>query len=146
MKVGFLFFSLPLAAAIGWISADVGLPAFILEIDLGLIERGVKQIIGIMLDAGSRGRAVAQPVEPQRVTAGDPVLRVERQKLCESFLLPSIEHVALKLRDDEREAGDLGRKVAQLDASEIRKRDFSAVLGLAAPLVDLGLDLPHRLV
>ena len=43
---------------------------------------------------------------------------------AQGFLLAAIEHVALKFRDDEREARDLGRKVAQLDAAKVRQRDF----------------------
>ena len=112
------------------IAADVRLSAFILEVDLRLIERRVKQVIGLMLHARSRRRADAQPIQPQRVAAGDPVLRVERQKLGQSFLLPAIEHVALKLGDDEREARDLGREVAQLDAAKVRERNFGAPVRL----------------
>src|SRR4051794_1711067 len=69
------------------IPADVRLPALILEIDLGLIERCVKQIIGVMFNAGSGRWADAEPVEPQRVAAGDPVLGIERQELGQCLLL-----------------------------------------------------------
>ena len=99
-----------------------------------------------MLHARSRRRADAQPVEPQRIAAGDPVLRVKRQKLGQRFLLSAIEHVALKFRDDEGEARDLGREVAQLDAAKVREWNFGAPVRLAAPLVDLGLDRAHLLV
>jgi len=40
----------------------------------------------------------------------------------------------LKFRDNEGEARDLSREVSQLDAPEVRERDFSAAVGLAAPL------------
>ncbi len=82
--------------------------------------------IRVMLHAGPRRRTDAQPVQPQGVAAGDPVLRVERQKLGQSFLLSAIEHVALKLGDDEREARDFGREVAQLDAAKVGQRNFGA--------------------
>ena len=114
------------------ISADIGLPAFILEVDLRLIERRVKQVVGVMLHARSRGRANAQPIQPQRIAASDPVLRVERQKLGQSLLLSAIEHVALKFRDDEGEASNLGREVAQLDPAKVGERDF-ACGGPASP-------------
>ena len=57
-----------------WIATDVCLSAFVLEVDLRLIERRVKQVIGMMLHARSGRRADAQPVQPQGVAAGDPVL------------------------------------------------------------------------
>ena len=59
-----------LSSSVGW-----------LEVDLGLIERGVKQVLGVMLDAGSRRGADAQPVQPQRVATGDPILLIKRQEL-----------------------------------------------------------------
>ena len=92
------------------IAADVRLAAFILEIDLRLIERRMKQVVGVMLHARPGRRADAQPVEPQGIAAGDPVLRVERQELGQRLLLAAIEHVALIFGDDEREARDLGRE------------------------------------
>ena len=58
--------------------------------------------------------------------------RVERQKLGQGQLLPAIEHVALVLGDDEREARDFGREVAQLDAAKIRQRNFRCA-GPASP-------------
>ena len=61
-------------AKIWRIPADVRLTAFVLEVDLRLIERRAEQVIGLQLHARSRRRADAQPVEPQRVAAGDPVL------------------------------------------------------------------------
>ena len=66
----------------------------------------------------------------KRIAAGDPVLRVEWQKLGQRLLLTAIEHVALKFRDDERETRDLGREVAQLDAAKVRERDFGAAVRL----------------
>jgi hypothetical protein len=47
----------------------------------------------------------------------------------------AIEYVALELRDDEREARNLSRKVPQFDAPEIRERDFRAAVPFTAPLV-----------
>ena len=48
----------------------------------------------------------------------------ERQELGQRLLLPAIEHVALILGDDQRQARDLGREVAQLDAAKVGQRDF----------------------
>ena len=106
------------------IPADIRLSAFILEVDLRLIERRVEQIIGMKFHAGPGRRADAQPVEPQGVAAGNPVLGVERQELGQGLLLAAIEHVALKLGDDEGEARDLGGEVAQFDAAEVGERDL----------------------
>jgi hypothetical protein len=69
---------------------------------------------------------MAQPVQPQRIAADDPVLAVQRQKLRQRILLPAIQHVALELRDDQRQARDLGRKVAQLDAPKVGQRNLAA--------------------
>jgi hypothetical protein len=46
----------------------------------------------------------------------------------------------LKFRNDEREARDLGREVAQLDPAKVRKGNFRTAVRLASPPVDLGLD------
>ena len=82
-----------------------------------------EQVVGVQLDAGSRGRTERKPVKPERVAAGNPVLGVERQELGEGFLLPAIQHVALIFRDDQGEPGDLGREIAQLDPTEIGQVD-----------------------
>ena len=131
---------LPLTSSIRRVPANVRLPALVLEIDLRLIQRRVKQIVGVQLHARPGRRADAQPVEPQGVAAGDPILCVKRQEVLQSLLLSAIEHVALKLGDDKREARDLGREVAQFDAAKVGEREFGAAVGLAAPLVYLGLD------
>src|SRR5947209_6700571 len=60
--------------------------------------------------------------------------------------MPAIEHVALKFRDDQREAGDFRRKIAQLYAAKVRLWNVGAPVHFAAPLVDLGLNRPHFLV
>src|SRR5437870_2597467 len=60
--------------------------------------------------------------------------------------MPAIEHVALKLRDDEREARDFRRKIAQLYAAKIRLWNFGAPVHFSAPFVDFGLNRPHFLV
>src|SRR5690349_19882536 len=60
--------------------------------------------------------------------------------------MPAIEHVALKLCDDEREARDFRRKIAQLYPAKIRLWNFGAPIYFAAPLVDLGLNCAHFLV
>jgi hypothetical protein len=106
----------------------------------------VKQVVGVMLDAGSGRRADAQPVQPQGIAAGDPILGIERQELGEGQLLAAIEHVALVFGDDQRQARDLGREVAQLDPPEVGEGDVAASVRLAAPPVDLRLDRPHFLV
>src|SRR5690242_580224 len=73
-EFGFLFRRLAFGAAIRWIPADISLPAFILEIDLRLIQRHLKQVIAASLRlVFPGGRADAQPVEPQGVAGGDPV-------------------------------------------------------------------------
>src|ERR1017187_10611714 len=60
--------------------------------------------------------------------------------------MPAIEHVALKLGDDECEARDFRRKIAQLNAAKVRLWNFGVPIHFAAPLVDLGLNLTHFLV
>ena len=90
----------------------------------------MKQVVGLIFHARSRRRADAEPIEPQGIAAGDPVLRVERQKLGQRVLLAAIEHVALILGDDQRKARDLGRKIAQLDPAKIGQRNFGAPIRL----------------
>ena len=68
---------------------------------------------------------------------GDPVLRVEWQKLRQRLLLPAIKHVALKLCNDKGQTGDLGREVTQLNAKKVGERDFRAPVGSAAPTIAL---------
>src|SRR5216684_4609727 len=99
-----------------------------------------------MLYACSSPWADAQPIQPQRIAARDPILSIERKKLGQRFLLPAIEHIALKFRDDEREAGNLGRKVAQLNSPEVRQRNVRTSVRFTATLVDLSLDRAHLLV
>ena len=106
-----LFFRLPFAAQIRGIPADIGLSAFILEIDLRLIERRMEQVIGMMLHAGSGRRTDAEPIEPQGIATGDPVLRIERQEIPRALPSARDRDVALIFRDDQSEARDLGRKV-----------------------------------
>jgi hypothetical protein len=60
------------------VPADIGLSALILEVDLCLVERRMKQVAGVMFHAGSGRRTDAEPIEPQGVAAGDPVLGIER--------------------------------------------------------------------
>jgi hypothetical protein len=111
-KVFFLFFCLKLIPNVRWISANVGLAAFVLEIDLRLIDRRVKQVISMLLHPGPRRGANAKPIQSQGVSAGDPVFGIERQEILKGFFLAAIEHVALIFRDDESEARDLGWEVA----------------------------------
>ena len=96
--------------------------------------------------SGSGGPAKTQPVEPQGVAAGDPVLTVERQEFGQRLLLPAIEHVALIFGDDQRQTGNLCRKIAQFDAAKIGEGNVAASVRLAAPPIDLRLDLPHLLI
>jgi hypothetical protein len=148
VKNGFkvVFVGLPGAAQIRRIAADIGLAAFVLEVDFRLIQRRVEQIIGHQLHARARGRADAQPIQPQGVAANNPVLRVQRQKLRQRILLPAIQHVALELGNDERQPRNLCRKVAQLDAAEVGQRNLAAQGAFRPGAVDLGLDLAHLLV
>jgi len=83
------------------VPADKGLAALVFEIDLRLSEWCVKQVVGVMLDAGSRRWANGQPIQPQGIAAGDPVVGVERQELGQRLFLAAIEHVALILGDDQ---------------------------------------------
>ena len=130
-KVGLLLVSLPCDSQIRRIPADVGLAAFVLEVDLRLIERRAETghrpacftpvpVGGQMLSQSSR-RALPQVIQFCASSGRNSAKR---------FLLPAIEHVALKLRDDERQARDLGRKVAQLDAAKIGQRNFGAAVRL----------------
>ena len=70
----FLLFGLPLASLVRRISANVRLTAFVLEVDLRLIQWRAEQVIRLQLHARSCRRADAQPIQPQRVAARDPVL------------------------------------------------------------------------
>src|SRR6202158_5205616 len=99
-----------------------------------------------MFHACSDRWANTKPVHPQSVSASDPVLRVERQKFGQSFLLAKIERVALKLGDNERKTRHLGRKVVQLDSPEIGQRNFSAAVWFSPPLIDLRFDRAQFLV
>jgi hypothetical protein len=107
-----------------WITADVRFSAFILEVDLRQIERRAEQVIGSQFYTRACRRADGQPVKPERIATGNPILGVKRQELRQSFFLASIQHVALKFRDDEREARNLGREVAQLDPAKVREGNF----------------------
>ena len=64
MQIASLFFSLLLVSNIWRITANVRLPAFILEDDFRLIERRAKQIIGEQFYTRTRRRADAQPFQP----------------------------------------------------------------------------------
>ncbi len=99
-----------------------------------------------MLKVRSGRRTDTQPVQPQGIAAGDPILGAERQELGEGQLLAAIQHVALILGDDKRQARDLGREVAQFDAPEVGQGNVAAPVRLAAPLVDPVLDRPNLLV
>src|SRR5229473_7242531 len=99
-----------------------------------------------MLNCRSCRRANAQPINSQSIAASDPILRVEWQKLGQSLLLPAIKNIALKLRDDEGEASDLGWKVAQLDTAKVRERNFGTTACFAPTLIDLRFDGSHLLI
>ncbi len=92
-EIAFLLVRLVLGPLIRRIAADISLPTLILEIDLRLIERRLKQIIGADLDTRSGRRADAQPIEPQRIAASDPVRVIQGQKLGEGELLTTIKYV-----------------------------------------------------
>lgn len=125
------------------LSSNIGFATFVLKIDLRPIERRIEQIIGHEFHAVAGGRADAEPIEPERIAAGDPV---ERQELGQGLHLPSIEHIALVLGNDERKPGDLRREIVQFDAAEICQRDFRSKVRFTTPPVDLCLDGPHFLV
>src|SRR3546814_3357286 len=97
-----------LCSLVGWVAADVRFAAFILKVDLGLIQRRTKQVIteNSSLTLSSRF-ANRQPVEPQRIALNDPVLRIERQKLVQRELLAAIKNVALILGRSEEHTSEL---------------------------------------
>ena len=117
-QVFFLIWRLIATTFVWWIPAYVCLPSLVLEIDLRLIQWRRKQIVTKQLHCRSCRRADAQPIQPQRVVAGDPVLLIQRQELLDRFLLAKIEHVALIFGDDECEPRDLSWKVTQFDPPE----------------------------
>ncbi|OIQ70345.1 hypothetical protein GALL_480430 [mine drainage metagenome] len=145
-EIALLVILLLIAALIRWVPADIRLPTLILEIDLRLIQRRVEQVLGVIPHPGPCGRANRQPVQPQGVSLGDPVLRVQRQELGPRLHLAAIGHVALELGDDQRQTGDFGGKVAQLDPAEVGLGHIGLAIRLAPALVDHRLDRPHFLV
>ena len=106
----------------------------------------MKQVVGLELHHRAGGRADRQPVEPKRIALGDPVHGIERQEPGQRLLLAAMKHVALELGDDQRQPGDLGGEVAQLDPAEVGQGNVGTALGLAPAAIDLGLDLAHLLV
>src|SRR4051812_6320537 len=60
--------------------------------------------------------------------------------------MAAIKHIALKLGDDEREARDFRRKIAQLYTAKVRLWNFGAPIDFAAPVINLGLNRTHFLV
>lgn len=78
---------------------------------------------------GAGRRADAQPIQLQSVAAGNPVLRVEGHKISQDLLLAAIGHIALIFGDDEGEACDLGRKIAQFDTTKVAQRDHRKCRG-----------------
>ena len=93
-----------------------------------------------------RGWADAQPVQPQGVAAGDPVLGIEGQEVRQGFFLAPVEFIALVFGNDQRQPGDLGGEIPQFDAPEIGEGDGGGPAGFAAPPVDLVLNGAHFLV
>jgi hypothetical protein len=89
-------------AEIGRIATNVGFAAFILEVDLRLVEWCMKQVVGLTPDGRTRRRADAEPVEPQSIATSDPIVRIKRQKLPQCLFLASIKRVTLKLGDRRR--------------------------------------------
>src|SRR5262245_21315853 len=92
------------------------------------------------------GRTKAYPVNTKRVSTGDPVIRIERQKFLKRFLLSPIEYITLIFCDDKREAGNFCWKAAKFDTSEIGDRNFGPPIRFTATFVDLGFDRPHFLI
>ena len=69
-EVSFLLLLLSLAPTERRIPTDIRLPTLVLEINLRLIERGLKKIVFGQFDAaGARRRAHLQPIQSQRVAA-----------------------------------------------------------------------------
>src|SRR3546814_19896858 len=128
-----------LCSLVGWVAADVRFAAFILKVDLGLIQRRTKQVItdNSSLTLSSRF-ANRQPVEPQRIALNDPVLRIERPKLVQRELLAAIQQVALILGDDKGAPGNLGGEVATLDTPDGGSRNIQLPLFPPATPVNCG--------
>ena len=97
-----------------------------------------EQIIPPHLHPRPSRRADRQPVQPQRIAAGDPILAVQRQEISRRFSLTPVQHVALIFRDDQRQTGDGGGEILQLDAAEIGQGDLGPPVGFAPAAVDLG--------
>ena len=71
---------------------------------------------------------------------------VQWQELGEGERFAAILHVALVFRDDEGEAGDFSREVAELDAAEVGEREVGGAVSLAAAVVDFRLNGAEFLV
>src|SRR5579871_2889313 len=63
-EIRFLPVVLPLASSIRRVPADIRLPAFVLEIDLRLIQRRLEQVVSVQLYDRPSRRTDAEPVEP----------------------------------------------------------------------------------
>jgi hypothetical protein len=82
--------------------------------------------------ARPRGRADAQPVQPQALPQVIQFMASSGRNSRKRLLLAAIEHVALVLGDDQRQARDLGREVAQLDPAKVGERDVAVGARLSA--------------
>ena len=76
-----LLLRLPLKAQVRRISADIRLPALVLEVDLRLIQRRVEQIITMTFTPVPVGGQTPNQSSRKGVAAGDPVRLFERQEL-----------------------------------------------------------------
>src|SRR5690606_1487380 len=110
-----------LVAKVGRVPADEGLSTLVREINLRLVKWRAEQIVSVNLSTCCSRWADTEPVEPERVPAGNPVLVRQRQELRHRQFVSSVQHVALVLSDNERQACNLGREVPQLDAPEVRQ-------------------------
>ena len=129
------------------VAADVRLTAFILEVDLSLLQWRIEEVVANQLHRRPCGRANAEPIEAQGVAARNPVLRIQRQEFSERFFLPPMHQVTLELSDDQSKPRDLGREVSQFDATKVRERNIGPAFRFVTAPVDLCFDggaFPYR--
>src|SRR5699024_6790292 len=106
-------------------ATNISFSTFVLEFNFSLIQWRFKQIVRVHLHARTGGRADGQPIQPQSIAAGDPVVVRQGEEFAQGFLLAAVAHVALVFGDDQRQAGDFGGEVAYFDATEVGQRDVA---------------------
>jgi len=136
-----LDFCLPFTAEVRRIPTNVSFHLLRLEIDFLLLGRGVKQACRSLFHPGRR-RADFEPVQAQGVVHVDLAGLVQRQDISPGLFLADQPRVALKLRDQQREPGDLDSETLDLDPVKIFELDPGFWI-IVEPPDDLMLDLAH---